>query len=604
MGVRRTVEQLGAATLHAPPLRMVRAMVLTVLVLVGTSAFTQETRVVGGKRFTVHRVEAGQTLFALSRAYAVPVEALLEANPDAREGLAIGQEVLVPVDAVMKKEVRSAPVMLSDGELRHTVQKKETLFGIARAYGVDVNALLERNPQAQTGLREGDTVIIPVAAADATTTAVNRPAATQHTVEHTVQQGETLYGLAQRYAVSVERITAANNGLAEGLKAGMVLKVPLPPGVEPPPPAPTAVAVSAHRITFALPFAHERNDSVKATFRDPSQATWYEPTRIAAQFYAGALIALDTLAAQGLNAEVHVLDIGDEARSWEKSLRRPELKEATLCIGPFHRSAIERLAQVNRQAHIVCPVPQPNKMLLGQPNVSKVAPSRPDLLRFTGRYVGQRHAADHILLLKPDIAADRETQDAVAKALNEALAQAGRDSAAVLRPGRRDIGDLASRLKADRLNVVVAPSDDVEYVTMLVAKLKPLVGKFRIALVGLESWHTMETVAAADLEPLGFRYAVASFIDVDDARVAAFIQAFRERFKTEPDEYAFLGHDVTLHYGTALLRGGGDLAAALPLVRSNTLHMDYRMVRGGPENGLRNEQAIMVLQQDLKLVRL
>ncbi|MEZ4739725.1 MAG: hypothetical protein R2818_10345 [Flavobacteriales bacterium] len=57
----------------------------------------------------------------------------------------------------------------------------------------------------------------------------------------------------------------------------------------------------------------------------------------------------------------------------------------------------------NKKAHIVCPVPQSNKMLLGMPNVSKVTPSRSELVKYTARYVAQKHTRDHVVLVRPEI---------------------------------------------------------------------------------------------------------------------------------------------------------------------------------------------------------
>ncbi|MEZ4739726.1 MAG: LysM peptidoglycan-binding domain-containing protein [Flavobacteriales bacterium] len=135
-------------------------MVLAIFLL-GLFAHAQEVRTIDGRKFTVHRVQAGQTLYAISRSYAVPVADIMAANPNAADGLSIDEELLVPMDAVQKKELKTAPTLRNDGELLHTVRKKETLYGIARSYGMDMNMLLERNPEA-IELQEGMVLIIPV----------------------------------------------------------------------------------------------------------------------------------------------------------------------------------------------------------------------------------------------------------------------------------------------------------------------------------------------------------------------------------------------------------------------------------------------------------
>lgn len=584
-------------------LRWALPVVLHLVLL--ASAIGQEQRTVNGRKYTVHTVQAGQTLYAIGRSYAVPVDALLVANPNAAFGLTIGQELLVPVDAVVKKELKSAPELRGDGELLHTVRKKETLFGIARSYGLDMNQLLERNPEA-IQLKEGMQLVIPMAKVSGASEAALRPAVPDDALKHLVQPGETLYALGQKYKLDPELIRQANGGLPNGLKAGETVRIPVAAA---PVVKDTVRAVSSaerYKVAFLLPFAIARNDSVLARTTAEGPPDYYEPTRIAVQFHNGALLALDSLKQLGLNADVDIIDLGDDMKTWSSVIKQPKTNEYDLFIGPFHRTAIEQLARVNTHAHIVCPVPQSNKVILGMPTVSKVTPTRSDLVKHAARYVAMRHAGDNILLVRTEIAGEKDAQDQALSALNTALAtQSGRlrDSVLVVGAGRKDLSKVLAKLDPAKLNVVFAPSEDVEFVTALVSKLKPLAGKQRIIIVGLESWTTMPSLAASDLDVLGFLFAAPTFTDLSAPATKAFIGRYRDRFLTDADEYAFLGFDVTFYYLKALLTQGRDLASRFQYVSAEPLHMGFRMTRTGPENGFRNEHAIMLQQKDLQLVK-
>lgn len=573
----------------------------------GLVASAQEQRVVNGRKYTVHVVEAGQTLYGIAKARAVPVDVLLAANPGAQDGLSIGEELLVPQDAVAKKELRSAPVLRADGELVHVVRKKETLFGIARQYDVDMNALLERNP-AGLDLKEGMELVIPVTRVSSAPEATLRPAQTVGGLDHVVAQGETLYALGKRYAVDPEAIRSANGGLPEGLKAGSTIIIPKLPAEEEKPVGPV-VQLKEHmryKVGLLLPFAIDRNDSVLASVKEGEVATYYEPTRIAVQFHNGARMAIDSLKSLGLHADIDVVDLGDDMGTWNAEIKRPEIRDFDLFIGPFHRTAIEQLARVNDRAHVVCPVPQSNKVILGMPNVSKVTPSRSDLVKLTARFIVSRFAKENIILARPDIAAEKDVQEQVRTAFNEALLSHGdrlRDTVLLARPGKRDIGDLIGKLDASRLNVIFAPSDDVEFVTSLVTKLKQQTPKYRIRLVGMESWNGMPSLSATDLDLLDFTFAAPTFFDPEDPRVRSFMAQYRKRFASDVDEYALLGFDVTFFYLKALMTQGLGFAEHFDLVRTEPLHMGFRMTRAGPENGFRNEYGIVLEQEDLRLIR-
>lgn len=565
----------------------------------------QEVRTVNGRKYTVHVVEAGQTLFAIARTNAVPVDVLLAVNPGAQDGLSIGEELLIPQDAVVKKDLKTAPV-LRNGELVHVVRKKETLFGISRQYNVDINKLLERNPEGLT-LKEGMELVIPVALVSGTAPSAVKPAEPTTGTSHTVQPSETLFSLGKRYGVDPEAIKAANGGLPEGLKAGSVVLIPdARLDVEPAKPVVRIRESMRYKVGMLLPFSISRNDSVFRSARSAEEADYYEPTRVAVQFYNGARMALDSLEKLGLYADVTVLDMGDGMKDWTAVTKRPDIQDVDLFIGPFHRTAIEQLARTNSRAHIVCPVQQSNKVILGMPTVSKVTPTRSDMVKHAARYVGTKHANANIVLLRPEIASEKDAQEQARNSLNDALRQRSdryRDTVLVAKPGKKDLGDLTGKLDAARLNVIVAPSDDVEFVTNLVTKLKGLSSKHKIRVVGMESWYTMPSVAISDLEALDFSFAASTFIDQLDPRVRQFTAEYRERYKADVDEYALLGFDVTFYYLKALHTEGLSFSEHFADVRTEPLHMGFRMTRTGPENGFRNEFCIMLEQEDMQLVR-
>ena len=579
-----------------------KALLLSLLAMAFTCARAQETRVVGGRKHTVHRVQAGETLYAIGRHYAVPVDAILKTNPAAADGLSIGETLLIPQDAIVKKDARNAPALFA-GELAHTVKKKETLYGISRLYGVDQVELVKRNPEIAVGVKEGMVVIVPVNKVNGLNEVQTRPATDDGATLHEVKAGETLFSLGQRYGVKPEAIEAANGGLIEGLKAGQQIRIPLDAKkVEP-----VAIAADSvsrkqrYEVALMLPFSIDRNDSVMA---DATSKGYYNYTAIATQFNAGALMAIDSLKGLGLNASVHVFDMGTEAEVWNGVLKRPELRNIDLFLGPFHRTAIEELARVNKHAHIVCPVPQSNKVLLGHPNVSKVMSARTDQVQQVARYVALRSANDNIVLCRPELPAERELQDQMQRALQETLGQQPvrlRDTVLVARPGKRDIADLIAKLDAARMNVVVVPSDDVESVTNIVGKLAPLTGKYRITVYGLNSWLDMETLEPMDLDKLAMHVPASVFIDRADPRVLRFTSAFRDRFHTDPDEYAFLGFDVAMYYVGALMNEGTRFSDHFDRLQTSPLHMGFRMTRAGQENGFRNESGVILEVKDLEL---
>jgi len=195
--------------------------------LIAQEPDTEKKITENGSAFYLHKVKPGETLFSVSKKYEVDLKLLYEANPQATNGLKSGEVLKVPV--VEKKETASttrdqhAPVRV----VSHKVQKKETLYYIARKYGVTIDDILEYNP-GLTQLKKGESLRIPQWADKPVITEKELPAAQtgrDSQITHFVQPGETLYSISRKYGKSVSLILESNPEAKE-LKPGMRLTIP------------------------------------------------------------------------------------------------------------------------------------------------------------------------------------------------------------------------------------------------------------------------------------------------------------------------------------------------------------------------------------------
>lgn len=157
-----------------------------------------------------------------------------------------------------KKTLSTAVIILATALLAwgdpisHVVQKGETLYGIAKKYGVTVDGIVALNGiKDPSKVLPGTTLTIPSASGSAapagTSTsapAATVPAAPQRTlVPYVVQKGDTLYGISRKFGITVEELVALNALGSTTIKPGQTLKVPgtaaaatalKPPAVTPP----------------------------------------------------------------------------------------------------------------------------------------------------------------------------------------------------------------------------------------------------------------------------------------------------------------------------------------------------------------------------------
>lgn len=100
---------------------------------------------------------------------------------------------------------------------QHIAEAGNTLWGLQRMYGVKVEDIVARNPELKNGLRTGQVVLIPV-----TENSIRKIP----TEEYKVRKKETLYGLSQKFNVSIDDLIVLNPELKDGLKKGQIIKVP------------------------------------------------------------------------------------------------------------------------------------------------------------------------------------------------------------------------------------------------------------------------------------------------------------------------------------------------------------------------------------------
>ncbi len=103
----------------------------------------------------------------------------------------------------------------------HKVSEKETLYGISRRYGSTVDAVLEYNPTAASGLEIGQILKVPYTKPTPTTKSTSSGGG----IVHVVAPKETMFSISKAYNVSMEEIRQWNNLPDNNLSIGQELTI-------------------------------------------------------------------------------------------------------------------------------------------------------------------------------------------------------------------------------------------------------------------------------------------------------------------------------------------------------------------------------------------
>ncbi|HAA15585.1 MAG TPA: hypothetical protein DCE41_29310 [Cytophagales bacterium] len=184
-----------------------------------------------GKRYVIHKVESGETVYRLALRYGVSQGDLMKANPILAQGLKVNQIIQVPLGGT----ATSASPASSSNATVHVVAPGEGLFRIAQKYDVSQADIRDWNNLTSDNLAIGQELLIK-GVARSSTSSTNVPSTTQnHNSEvdnsattHVVVSGETLYSISQKYGVTAADLRIWNNLPNSNIGAGQTLAVKAP----------------------------------------------------------------------------------------------------------------------------------------------------------------------------------------------------------------------------------------------------------------------------------------------------------------------------------------------------------------------------------------
>lgn len=166
-------------------------------------------------------VKPGDTLFRFAGIFGITVNDILEVNPGIAnpDVLFLGQIVAIP-------STPPAGPVPGEKPAQHLVRSGDTLFFIARQYGIDLNALIAANPQIPNPDFISINQVINLVVEEPL------PSPLPEAIRIYVTAGETLTSIARRTGVSVKAIIKANPQIEDPdrLVPGQIVNVPLKSG--------------------------------------------------------------------------------------------------------------------------------------------------------------------------------------------------------------------------------------------------------------------------------------------------------------------------------------------------------------------------------------
>lgn len=511
---------------------------------------SKKTEFVEGRKYYIHTVEKGQTLYAIAKAYDLTVNDILVENPDALNGIKPGQILRIPAEKKVTTVAQPAPD--TNKFIVHKVEAGQTLYSLAKKYNTTEQIILDKNPEAKSGLKVGMELRIPVKGSVAATTTTNLPPD----------------------SAVAKRDTAMKSVMKENYNIALMMPLQL------------------WNTTNINP------DEIVA---DPPKAEFPQKPKAAVEFYEGALLAIDSMRKAGMKITIWVYDVDDlDSGKTAKMLTQPEFATMDLIIGPFSPAPFDEVADfaLAHNIAIVSPVSAANRVLFKNPTAMKTLPSSTTQMEQLALHISAERKNDNILMISSGLLKERKMGAAFQDKMNELRVVEGKDSI----PVTTGFSGVESKLKKDVMNVIVIPSMSQAYVTDLLRNLHTLAEKYKITVYGLPSWMEFENLDPEYMQSLNMHFASPYYVDFDLPATKSFILRYRSAFGGDPTTYSFAGFDVTLFCLQQLLRSGTGFITELDGTTGSGLQQNFSFVKSDAESGYENIGLRIIHISDYELV--
>lgn len=496
-------------------------------------------------QFQTHKVKRKETLFSLSQQYNVSVDDIKRYNKHLYSAeLRKGERIRIPITLAKKQESQeienlsfSNPLDLTLKE--HVVLPKETLYGISRKYNITIADLQRLNPNMES-LQPG--MVLKV-----------RNGNVEKVVDvegdlfkyYLVKPQETLFSLIRRFGISRDSLITLNPALADGLKSGMVLKIPnkeIPDTIEFE--AEEIVNLEnlisnykTKNVAVMLPFNLDKVVRTDTSYNASERIKKDRVLQISLDFYSGILMAVDSAKSLGISTRMNVYDTQQSADKVHSIINSNDFSDTDVVIGPILQSTAEAAASALQYKNVPVISPLTKKQVNSLGNFLQARPTDEMLSQAMISYISENAEGKNLVIIADEKASEKKRE------LIDFF-----PSAKIVNPKEGsfiDQSELVAALSKDTPNWIILEASNIGVLSNTTSFLNSLVDTYEITLLTTDRNNSYESdnVSNNHLGRLSFHFPSVDRVYTAEHR--DFIRKYIKKYGVEPNTYAVRGFDVT-----------------------------------------------------------
>lgn len=520
---------------------------------------TGETQDINGKKYYVHVVQPGQTVYSISKAYGVKqYDAVTRKDIHL---LGVGDTVWLPCRGQQiptGTQDRNANAEPSYQYVK--VEPGQTLYGISKLYNVTIEDLIQLNPDlSDGGLKAGQTLKIP-----ANGLPVQSPAKDGGD-DVNVENGKQFSDVEIRKRIDPNKVF----------------------------------------VSVLMPLNLSLIDEISTTKFDIEQRGQkrYKSFEFI-QFYEGLLMGLERLERSGCQVVLNVVDVpsGTDA-DVEQAFKSHDVANSDFIIALLTRQPFEKAAALAKQnkVFIINPLSTRYEIVLNNPYVVKCMPSRKGQVESLLRSVQRSKPNAHIYVVHSGSRAENAFRDELVRQLDASkqLKYTLFDWSASSR--------FSSTMKQTPNALVVSIYDQGRdktriYVNSLLNKMLAIKTNVPQLFSFVDFSKEYNDLDYGHLQHVNFA-TIYNDMDRSVDVQKRFAEDFENRFKVEPiGNYAVMANDIILYFVSGVHTKGADFWKDPNIKCPSGMISSFKFERSESGFGFENQRALVYKMNDYKFV--
>lgn len=525
---------------------------------------SKDIRTINNRKYYIHKVEKGQSLYAISKIYATDVNVILAENDQAGNGLKSGQELKIPFDsksATIKPVTPIAATPTDTGRYQyHKVLKKETIYSICRQYDLTDKQLETFNPGISAGIHPDQLLIVG-----------DKKAKKDGNVKNEINFNSSTLAVLVDTTLSKPK-SKKNN----------------------------------YHVGIMLPFKLPESEMIDPAILVQSKSNFPAIQSLAVDFLLGFNKALDSIKSSDCKIETFIYDVADkDSVKLEAICRSDEFKSLDLVIGPVYPLEFRTLSVCAKQNSIpmVSLFTQQNKILFKNNLASKTNPSQFTLIETLADFCidSCKHNAV-IYIVNNGMAKEHQYVKAFKNYYNEKLKllnYPAKDSVIEV----RGLSGAKEKYIPGKKNVYVLFSNNQVYVADFITQLAVWSDKKDVTLAGWQNITQMDNIDQDYLNRLSYTFPSPNNINNLKA-YSSLIRSYQNEMSSDPsDYYYFMGFDIAQYYVGNLIARGPVFTSQLDQIPFEGNFLRFKFHRPDLSSGFENRGVFIFKYKDFQLYR-